>query len=372
MTEFADAAPVAAEPAGVPVEAPVSPPAPIESRGPEAAVEPPKPEPKRSLAESIRKADADIKAKAGEPKAPEVKPEAKAEPKDPKVEAKTEEKPAQPRDQGRFASHEPPADTTAVAKAPHDEVPSRFTNKQAQADWANTSEAVRREIHRTLSDQDKGIQQYQETAKKFDAVKDFYEAAEAQGVEPRRVIERYVDFDRHLQEDFLSGLEKICRNVKGVSLQSVARHILGIPQDPAVVQHEARQIQSEQHTSQLTTELQDIKRQLQEQRQQQEYAAVMNSVSEFSNSHPRMEGLAEEIAREISLGFDLTTAYERADRLNPVPADALNHARTDRLKPVSADRSISGAPSAGSDPGLKPRSKSIREALDRAARQASA
>lgn len=371
MTEFADAAPVAAEPAGVPVEAPVSPPAPIESRGPEAAVEPPKPEPKRSLAESIRKADADIKAKAGEPKAPEVKPEAKAEPKDPKVEAKTEEKPAQPRDQGRFASHEPPADTTAVAKAPHDEVPSRFTNKQAQADWANTSEAVRREIHRTLSDQDKGIQQYQETAKKFDAVKDFYEAAEAQGREPRDVIDTYVGLDRLCQQDLPAGLDKICRNM-GVTLNQVARHILGIPQDAAAVQRDSQQIAADREKSQFNNELQDIKRQLQEQRQQQEYAAVMNSVSEFSKSHPRMEELAEEIAREISLGFDLTTAYERADRLNPVPADALNHARTDRLKPVSADRSISGAPSAGSDPGLKPRSKSIREALDRAARQASA
>lgn len=377
MSEFADAAPVAAEPVGVPIEAPVSPPAPIDSRGPDAPVEPPKPEPKRTVADSIRKADAEVRAKAEKAAAekaeakPGAKPEVSADAAktDVKPEAKPTDKPAQPRgEQGRFAGQEPPADTTAAQKAPHDELPRRFTEKQAQAEWANAPESVRKEIHRTLADQENGIRQYQERLKEYDTTKEFFEAAKTQGREPRDVIETYVGLDRLCQQDLPAGLDKICRNM-GVTLNQVARHILGIPQDAAAVQRDSQQIAADREKSQFNNELQEIKRQLQEQREQQDYQAVMNSVSEFSKTHPRMEELADEIAREVSLGFDLTEAYTRADRLNPVLADASNHADRSAQTRIRADRSISGAPSAGSDPGLKPVSKNPREALERAARQ---
>ena len=58
--------------------------------------------------------------------------------------------------------------------------------------------------------------------------------------------------------------------------------------------------------------------------------------------HPRFDELGEVIEREIALGFDLDTAYRRAELLFPATHAAQTRTTSAQTRPV--DRSIHGNP----------------------------
>ena len=387
MSDEAVAAPAAPEPVAV-VEEQHNPPAPIDSRGPEKAPEPvQKPDKPVSVAESLKKADEKIKAKAEAAK-PEVKPEAKTEqkPETKPAEAKpAEAKPDKPdlkqlserarADNGRFA---PPENAEVPKEAPvdpnkprepHDEAPKRFT-REAQAEWTKAPENVRKEVHRAVSEMENGINVYRGHYQNYEPVREFVEAAMQQGQNPRQVVENYVKIDRMLQQDPIKGLDHICKRM-GVSLDQVARHVLGVPQDQNAIRvHQQQRAQEAQH-QQVDQRISQLEQTIEQQKQQMVLQTAESIVGDWAKSNPRAEELADAIAQEIQLGYDLPTAYQRACLLNPEPAKPVFH-DDQEAQTLRGQKSVSGAPAAGSAPAPKPRSSTAGEALRRAAARVSA
>lgn len=109
--------------------------------------------------------------------------------------------------------------------------------------------------------------------------------------------------------------------------------------------------------------------------QTQQKTATLSEIEAFAAQNPRFEELSEDIAffLESKRAKDLAEAYSLAERLNTGPSAARAHepsaaqpkanvAQTDK-----GQKSITGAPSSGSDPVTSQRpSSSIREALKRA------
>jgi hypothetical protein len=101
----------------------------------------------------------------------------------------------------------------------------------------------------------------------------------------------------------------------------------------------------------------------------QQFHQTRSAVDQFADSHPRFDELGDLIQNEINLGFDLETAYRRAELLRPgthAPQKGNPSAQT-----RTTDRSISGAPSdvtASNAASRRPReaSRSPREAVQRA------
>lgn len=150
----AGAAPAAPEPSAVPInEAPASQSSPVDSSGPERAPDPVvEQKPASSPREALDRAFAKVEAKGKDPAKPvEAKPEAKVEP-------KTE----QPRgENGKFAPKEattpqtsPPVEAKPAQATEQQAKPTSYTeapkgySEAAKAEWANTPEAVRGDIHR--------------------------------------------------------------------------------------------------------------------------------------------------------------------------------------------------------------------------------
>ncbi|WP_460990835.1 hypothetical protein, partial [Staphylococcus aureus] len=112
--------------------------------------------------------------------------------------------------------------------------------------------------------------------------------------------------------------------------------------------------------------------------QKQQSDATLSQVQEFAAKNPRFDELADDIGFFIQSGRtkDLAEAYSLAELINPAPASTPNPAPSPALVAAPAaqtgkgEKSISGAPTPGSDPVTRQPSSSIRDALKRAAAQA--
>jgi len=102
----------------------------------------------------------------------------------------------------------------------------------------------------------------------------------------------------------------------------------------------------------------------------QQFNHIRGGIDQFAESHPRFDELGELIKREIDLGFDLDTAYRRADRLLPATHAAQTGNPSAQTRPT--DKSISGAPAGPSNgTGRKPdKPVGRREAIQNAIRRA--
>ena len=93
---------------------------------------------------------------------------------------------------------------------------------------------------------------------------------------------------------------------------------------------------------------------------QQQFVYTRSAVDQFAESHPRLDDatFGEVVKREIQLGFDLPTAYRRAELLQPATQAAQTRAPPAQTR--SPDRSISGAPAVASSNGAARRPKEPR------------
>lgn len=383
----AGAAPAAPEPSAVPInEAPASQSSPIDSSGPERApvVEQ---KPASSPREALDRAFAKVEAKGKEPAKPvEAKPEAKVEP-----------KAEQPRGEGgKFASKEAtqpqtapqveakPAQATEQQTKPtsYAEAPKGYS-EAAKAEWANTPEAVRGDIHRRQGELEKGINQYREVV---EPLKPYLQRAQQSGTTLDKALSQYMGIEDLLRQDLFAGLERIISNTgvknqdgRPATLRDIAAAIVGQPTDQALAQNDQamQQMRAENHA--LKQENATLKQEKQARLEREN----LTRVTSFAEKHPRFEELSDEIALEVKMiqqfqpDIDhdqlLEMAYRRADRLNPA-ATSPNPAQEPVIPAQLAaevqpkgSKSISGAPSQGSNPAAKrPPAKSNREALDRA------
>lgn len=249
-----------------------------------------------------------------------------------------------------------------------DDAPSRF-KPEAKTHWANTHEVVRGEVHRAISELETGLQKYKTGHDEYEQVRDFAESAKKNGYTLRSAIEQYAILDQMVRTDPVNAFREIC-DARGFSFRKIAEAFLGMEPNEAAAR-------SDQTIAELRREIADLKSgvgELKGEAKKQHDQALLDRVNEFMAKNPRFEELSDIIEKEIGHGYSLEEAYDRAARLNPAP----NPAPATTPAPVvptaaqtgKGEKSISGAPSAGSNPVSRQSSPSIREAIKRATARA--
>jgi hypothetical protein len=206
------------------------------------------------------------------------------------------------------------------------------------------------------------------------SIRPFHRMARAQGTTLKNALTNYVGIETKLRADPIAGLDNIVNNLnlrtrdgQQLGLRDIAWHVLN--QTPE--QH--RMLQSQNTQTALSHQLGELSRQqsaIAQQMRQLHYERQFNhtrwEVDRFAETHPRLDELSDRIQQELRLGFDLPTAYARADRLQPATHAA--QTRTPTAQTRSSDRSISGAPDGGSTNGARRQrgSTSARDAVSRA------
>jgi hypothetical protein len=270
-------------------------------------------------------------------------------------------------------------DSPEEAKAP-----SRF-HDGAKAEWNSTPQSVRSEVARMEREFTEGYRKYRESAEAFEPVRKFHDMARQGGTTLDAALTKYVNLENLLRADVdqgripVRGLEEVCRNF-GMSLRDVAAAVLGQSPDQVTSQQDATIRELRQQVQQLTEAVGGVTNTF----QTQQKTATLSEIEAFAAQNPRFEELSEDIAffLESKRAKDLAEAYSLADRLNPAaePANSATGPSAARAHEPSAARpkadvaqtdkgqkSITGAPSSGSDPATTKRpSSSIREALKRA------
>lgn len=382
---------------------------PSEAKKPEVAKE----EVKKPLStrEALRAAREKVNAEPASP----LKVEAKAEPvaaaKEPVAKA-ADTKAAEPvkdapvarGEDGKFVSTKPAAEPVAaetkvtepaakVAEpAPAAPKPS-FTaeppppriSAKAKEEWATLPEESRAEVLRMEREFKAGFEKHRAAAERDQSLAEFHEMAGKSNKQLRDVVSAYVSMENELRADPIKGFEAIAQNL-GIPLKDIAARILNQTPEESASKADQRVISLEKEIAELKQGFTT----LHSERTQAKTDTATQTVTEFAAAHPRFEELAEDIAFFLKTRHpgDLSKAYEAAERLNPAPAaPAPTPAPVASAAPVvtlvppvtpaasaaandAGQKSIAGAPSAGSDPVRKQPSTSIKEAIRRATARA--
>jgi hypothetical protein len=203
--------------------------------------------------------------------------------------------------------------------------------------------------------------------------------AQQHGTTLERALTNYTGMEQKLRSDLIGGLDQIINNLglKGengqrINLRDVAYHVLS--QSPEQLKQVAQGNQQQAAAHQigaLHQEVAGLKSYLQQMHNQQQFSYTRSQVDQFANDHPRFDELGTAIEQELRLGFDLNTAYRRAELLYPTTQAA--QTRDTPAQTRETDRSISGSPSVtGSNPAprrsngkaLNPR-EAIQDAINR-------
>ena len=300
-------------------------------------------------------------------------------------EASTPQKEAQPKDEkGRFKAKdaEPPADDlkeTEKAETPtppKHAAPDRFSQAGKDA-WAEAPEAVQAEVNRAVAELQNGLEKYRKDAEGFGELREHQEAADKAGISLRQLMDNYADFDRLLlsgPEGALQAMDRAAR-AAGYTLEQIAEHVV---QTPKETREQSKLI------SDMQQEISTLKREVERRDRtaaERQHASIKTQIETFAKDHPRFQELEPEIAKIINGGLiertgntltDLTAAYEKAERLNPLPTVSPPPQETvpapqQSAQTRKADISISGAPGSGSNPGSDgPASQTPEDSVRRA------
>jgi hypothetical protein len=360
---------------------PVNVPNPVGSQAPDAPVEPQdgnrhRPESRReALERAYERATNPQAAKPAEkpaPKAAEAKPghnnpPEKTEPLDLK------KRPAdQPRgERGQFAPREPQGEQTGVQTGvqsrangvqnsanaqrqlpegtPYRDPPARMA-EHAKRDWSTAPESVRGEFHRMTKEAGDMYRQYRGDFEAMEPIRHFQKMASEHGTTLERALTNYVSMEQKLRQDVVGGLDIIVNNLnlrtpqgQKLTLRDVAYHILNMSPD----QHRLTQAQNAQTATShqigaLHQEISGLKNALTQMHTAQQFTHTRSAVDQFADSHPGFDELGDLIETELKFGFDLETAYRRAQLLRPTTHAAQTRNPSAQTRPT--DKSISGAP----------------------------
>jgi hypothetical protein len=203
--------------------------------------------------------------------------------------------------------------------------------------------------------------------------------ARQQGTTLQQALSNYIGIENKLRTDPVAGLDTIVNNLgltdpqtgRRINLRDIAYHVLNqTPEALQVMQQGNAQNAVRQQLGALHQEVTATKQQLQQLHQERQYVHTRSAVDQFAESHPRFDELGDLIEKELNLGFDLPTAYRRAELLRPGTTVAQTHDTSAQTRPV--DRSISGSPDVASSNGASRRPKvpvGRREAIQNAIRR---
>ncbi|XUM19757.1 hypothetical protein ACRAVF_19010 [Bradyrhizobium oligotrophicum S58] len=271
-----------------------------------------------------------------------------------------------------------PAKPSFTAEPP----PARFS-AAAKEKWAEAPDEVRAEVTRAVTELTKGFEKHREAAARDSELAEFHEMATKGGTTVKQALSAYVNMENVLRSDPIKGFELICQNA-GLSLRDLAGKILNQTPEESASKADATIAELRAKIDRLEKGFGSI--------EQREHQAKTESITEIvakfaaDPAHSRFDELSEDIKFFLESGKtkDLAEAYRLAERLNPAPAAPVAKAADPISEPASSaapviasivpapahtdrgQKSIAGAPTAGSDPARKQRSSSVQEAIRRA------
>lgn len=247
--------------------------------------------------------------------------------------------------------------------APYREPPTRMAD-HAKAEWHAAPESVRGEVHRMHNEFSRAYEAYRGDHEEMNSIRHYSNMAREHGTSLQRALDNYTGMETKLRNDVVGGLDLIISNLnlqtpegRKLGLMDVAWHIVNqTPEQHQLIQSKNRMM-AQSH--QLQAAQQRIEA-LEKSQQQMHYAArfhqTRGAIDQYAAQHPRLDELADIIESEIKVGYDLDTAYRRAELLRPATQAAQTrtngtHAAQTRTHTAQTrnDRSISGAPD-GADP----------------------
>jgi len=266
--------------------------------------------------------------------------------------------------------------------APFRDPPPRMA-EHAKRDWAAAPESVRGEIHRMHEEFGRAYNFYRADHEAFKPLRQFHQLAQSQGTTLDRALNNYVSMEQKLRTDLLGGLDLIVHNMglqdpqtgRRLDLRDVAYTVLS--QSPEQLQQMKQgnaQNAASQQIGALHQEINGLKGHLQQLHNERQFQYTRSQIDAFADDgrHPRFDELGDLIKNEIHLGFDLESAYRRAELLRPASQAAQTRNPSAQTR-TTTDRSIYGAPSdvtASNAASRRPKtpSGSVSEAVQKAFR----
>ena len=262
--------------------------------------------------------------------------------------------------------------------APYRDPPPRISER-AKQDWDTAPESVRGDYHRLHQEADNIHRHYRGVAEAYQPVAAYDQLARQQGTTLQQALSNYIGIEDKLRRDPVAGLDTIIHNLgmtdpktgQRITLRDIAYHVLSqSPENLQMMQQGNAQSAQQQQLGALHREVIQTKQQLHQLHQERQYVYTRSAVDQFAEAHPRFDELGDLIEKELNLGFDLPTAYRRAELLRPGTTVAQTHDTSAQTRPV--DRSISGSPDVASSNGASRRPKvpvGRREAIQNAIRR---
>lgn len=297
--------------------------------------------------------------------------------------------PGQSQESGRAPTNVIPLPPTARFREP-----PRGMNQQAQRDWHATPESVRQNVHYLHHLAGQHYRAANADRAEMNSIRHFQQMARQHGTTLAQALTNYTGIEDKLRTDPIGGLDMIVNNLnlrsadgQKIGLRDVAWYILNqTPDQHRAIQSQNMQTSMAYQMAALRQQQQMLAQQQADMRYQQEFGKMRYGVDRFAESHPRFDELGDLIQRELGFGFDLPTAYRRAELLRPSPTGANGQANGNpgngrdrasaaaggtRNQNSNSDRSISGAPDSrlNGSPRQRP-SGSAHEAITRAFRRA--
>jgi len=245
--------------------------------------------------------------------------------------------------------------------APYREPTARMAD-HAKAEWAAAPESVRGEVHRMHTEFSRAHQAYRADHEEMNTIRHYHNMAREHGTTLQRALDNYTGMETKLRNDVVGGLDLIISNLnlhtpqgQKLTLEDVCWHVVNqTPEQRQLIQSKNRAMAQSHQLQQAAERIAA----LENNQKQMHYAArfhqTRGAVDQFAASHPRLDELADLIESEINVGYDLDTAYRRAELLRPATPAAqtrTNGTQAAQTRTQTAqtrnDRSIYGAPDGG-------------------------
>lgn len=265
--------------------------------------------------------------------------------------------------------------------------PDKFL-PDAKEVWHNTPHIVRRDIENMVREHKAEIQQAREVSERYEAIRDFDELARQNGRDLRESLIRVNQIENMLQSNPIAGLNQILLEAgprkpdgQAISLFELAQFVVQKGQQGYHEMVRAQPQQQQQGQQQASPEVEQLRQQVAQMREQQVAATV---IEPFKAEHPRFDELSNDIAFFLNSGKipqglspvdRLAAAYDMAARINP--GSNVEQAAQEETEPAQTEPrvvknsggspSTRGAPPSGAKNGSKARrALSKDDAIDKA------
>ena len=265
--------------------------------------------------------------------------------------------------------------------APFREPPSRMAD-HAKREWAAVPESVRGEFNRIHKEYSQAYEQYRGAAEAFAPIAHFHQMAQQHGTTLAQALDNYVGMETKLRADPVAGLDLIVHNLglktsdgEPIGLRDIAYHVLSQTPDQLRSLQQGNTVNATQHQiGALHQQVASLTNALQQMQYNYQYTYTRSALDVFAESHPRFDELTTIIDQELKSGYDLDTAYRRAELLSPATQAAQTRTPSAQTRPP--DRSISGAPGGsangnGATPQKRGELRSLRDTIEHNARRVS-